>query len=77
MKISDKVVLLIAIAYLIFHFLIIIDLLPKNIVFRGKITSYKTILFLEFFAFFVMLFLGYLILIKNNIIQCKWKKINL
>lgn len=30
-------------------------------------------MFLEFFAFFVMLFLGYLILIKNNNIQCKWK----
>lgn len=52
MKISDKVVLLIAIAYLIFHFLIIIDLLPKNIVFGGKITNYKTILFLEFFCVF-------------------------
>jgi hypothetical protein len=73
MKLSDKIAFGIVTAYSVFHLLIIIGILPQNIVWGGKIIEPKTILYLEFAALFIMLFLGFLILVKTKIVQWNWQ----
>ncbi len=69
MKLSDKIAFGIVTGYSVFHLLILLGVLPQNIVWGGKIIEPKTILYLEFAALFIMLFLGFLILVKNQ--NCK------
>lgn len=69
MRFSEKVVLCIVSIYCVLHILILVQLLPYHIVWGGKIESIKTIYFLEGIALVVMLFLGFIIAMKNKIIQ--------
>lgn len=69
MRFSEKVVLLIVSMYCVLHILILVQLIPYHIVWGGKIESIKTICFLEGVALVVMLFLGFIIAMKNKIIQ--------
>lgn len=69
MRFSEKVVLLIVSMYCVLHILILVQLIPYHIVWGGKIESIKTIYFLEGVALVVMLFLGFIIAMKNKIIQ--------
>lgn len=73
MKLSDKIALGIVLYYSVFHVLILVGILPQNIVWGGKILEPKTILLLEFAALFIMLFLGFLILIKTKILKWNWQ----
>jgi hypothetical protein len=73
MKLSDKIAFGIVTGYSVFHLLILLGILPQNIVWGGKIIEPKTILYLEFAALFIMLFLGFLILIKTKIVQWNWQ----
>ena len=73
MKLSDRIALGIVTGYSVFHVLILIGALPQNIVWGGKIIEPKTILYLEFAALFIMLFLGFLILVKTKIVQWNWQ----
>ena len=72
-KLSDKIAFGIVTGYSVFHLLILIGILPRNIVWGGKIIEPKTILYLEFASLFIMLFLGFLILIKTKIVQWNWQ----
>lgn len=69
MKILEKTVLAIATAYSMLHLLIITQVIPFDIVWGGKITSVKTMYLMESIALLTMLFLGLVILMKNNIIK--------
>lgn len=73
MKIPDKIVLCISSAYILFHTLILLGILPQNIVWGGQALAPATILLLESFAILVMLFLSFLILMKNKWIKYKWQ----
>lgn len=69
MKISEKIILIIVVGYCLLHLLIILQIIPLNIVWGGKIESIDTIYVLEGVALIVMLFLGVVILMKNRIIK--------
>lgn len=73
MKLSDKIALGIVSGYSVFHLLILIGFLPQNIVWGGKIIEPKTILYLEFAVLVIMLFIGFLILVKTKIVQWNWQ----
>ncbi|WP_147677426.1 hypothetical protein [Algibacter pacificus] len=73
MKLSDKIAFGIVTGYSVFHLLILLGIIPQNIVWGGKIIEPKTILYLEFAALFIMLFLGFLILVKTKIVQWNWQ----
>jgi len=69
MKLLDKITLVIVSAYSIFHLLIILQIIPFNIVWGGKIESIDTIYVLEGVALVIMVFLGVVIAMKNRIIK--------
>lgn len=73
MKILDKIVFLVFLGFSIFHLLVILNLIPQNIVWGGKFDEPSTIILLELFALLVMLFLAFLILSKNKLIDWQWK----
>lgn len=69
MKNSEKLVLAIVFAYLFLHLLILLQVIPQNIVWGGKIESKITIYVLEGIALVTMLFIGVVIMMKNRIIK--------
>ncbi|MFX0557721.1 hypothetical protein ACOCEA_13050 [Maribacter sp. CXY002] len=73
-NVFGKIALGIVISYVLFHLLILLQLIPSNVVWGGKIVQPKTILFLEGAALLVMLFLGALILMKTKVIPNKWQE---
>ncbi|TLF44426.1 hypothetical protein [Maribacter aurantiacus] len=64
----------IVMAYVLFHILILLQLIPSHVVWGGKIMEPKTILILEWVALLVMLFLGSVILMKTKVIPNKWQE---
>ncbi|RRQ48382.1 hypothetical protein DZC72_11770 [Maribacter algicola] len=73
-NIFGRTALGIVMAYVLFHILILLQLIPSHVVWGGKIMEPKTILILEWVALLVMLFLGSLILMKAKVIRWKWQE---
>lgn len=73
MKTPDKIVLIISTGYVLFHLLIMLGILPDTIVWGGKALSPSTLIILELTAIFVMSFIIFLILLKNNRLRWKWQ----
>ena len=69
MKNSEKIALVIAIAYCILHLSIILQIIPYSIVWGGKIKSDVEMYVLEGIALVIMSFLGIAISMKNRIIK--------
>lgn len=69
MKTSDTTSLAIVFCYGIFHLFIILQIIPFNIVWGGKIRSIETILIFEGIAFLIMSFLGVVLAMKNRIVK--------
>ncbi|WP_324719363.1 hypothetical protein [Salinimicrobium sp. HB62] len=69
MKNIDNTVLVIAAAYCLLHLLILLQIMPLNIVWGGKIESVDTIYILEGIALVTMAFPGLVIMIKKRIIK--------
>lgn len=61
--------LFIVFAYCLFHLLVLFGVLPFSIVWGGQVASMKTLYYLEGVAISVMLFLGFLIAMKNRLIK--------
>lgn len=61
--------LFIVFAYCIFHLLVLIGVIPFSIVWGGQVAPMKTLYYLEGVALSVMLFLGFLIAMKNRLIK--------
>ena len=73
-NVFGRIALGIVMAYVLFHILILLQLIPSHVVWGGKIVEPKTILILEWVALLVMLFLGSLILMKAKVIRWKWQE---
>lgn len=69
MKLSEKIILFFVVAYSALHLLILFQIVPFIIVWGGRIKSEQTMYLMEGFAFLSMLFLGSVILMKNNIVK--------
>ncbi len=69
MKNSEKIILVIAATYCVIHLLILLQVIPLNIVWGGKIESINTIYVLEGLAFVIMSFLVMVLIMKNRIIK--------
>jgi len=69
-----KITLGIIITYILFHVLILLQLIPSHVVWGGKIVEPKTILLLVWVALLVLLSLGALILMKTKLIPNKWQE---
>ncbi|MDO6810967.1 hypothetical protein Q4603_20265 [Zobellia galactanivorans] len=73
-NVFGRIALGIVIAYVLFHVLILLQFIPSNVVWGGKIIEPKTMLVLEWVALLVLLFLGSLILMKTKVIPNKWQE---
>ncbi len=73
-NVFGRIALGIVMAYVLFHVLILLQLIPIHVVWGGKIVEPKTMLILEWVALFVLLFLGALILMKTKVISNKWQE---
>lgn len=73
-NVFESISLGIVMAYVLFHILILLQFIPSQLVWGGKIVEPKTILILEWVALLVMLFLGSLILMKTKVIPNKWQE---
>lgn len=69
MKNAEKIVLVIVAAYCVLHLLIMLQIIPSNIVWGGRIESNKALYVLEGVALAIMAFLGVVIAMKNRIIK--------
>ncbi|WP_275615642.1 hypothetical protein [Flagellimonas yonaguniensis] len=69
MKMSEKVILVILSGYCILHLSILLQIVPHNIVWGGKIESIERLYVLEGLALATMLFLIAVIAMKNRIIK--------
>lgn len=68
-KLLEKIALIIIVAYCVLHLFIILQIIPSNIVWGGKVKSAHTIYILEVVSLLVMSFLGFLMAMKNRIIK--------
>lgn len=64
MKILEKIAFWVFVFYTIFHVLILIQVIPFDFVWGGKVTSMDTIYILESIGFIVMLFLSVIMAMK-------------
>lgn len=69
MKTSEKVILVIVVGYGLLHSYILLQIVPHNIVWGGKIDSIEKLYLLEGFALATMLFLGMVLAMKIKIIK--------
>lgn len=76
-NVFGRIALGIVMAYILFHTLILLQLIPSHVVWGGKIVEPITIIILEWVAILVLLFLGALILMQTKVIPNKWQDKNL
>lgn len=69
MKTSEKIILVMVVGYCIMHLSILLQILPHNIVWGGKIESMEILYVLEGLALVIMLFLGAIVAMKNRLIK--------
>lgn len=69
MKTSEKITLVIVAGYCLLHLSILLQIVPNNIVWGGKIDSIEKLYLLEGFALATMLFLGMALAMKIKIIK--------
>jgi len=69
MKTSEKIILVIVAGYCLLHLSILLQIVPHNIVWGGKIDSIEKLYLLEGLALATMLFLGAVVAMKNRIIK--------
>jgi hypothetical protein len=69
MKTSEKITLVIVAGYCLLHLSILLQIVPHNIVWGGKIDSIEKLYLLEGFALATMLFLGMVLAMKIKIIK--------
>lgn len=68
MKLSQKIALIIIVAYCIFHVLVLFQIIPYTIVWGGKIKSISEMYILEGVALIIMLFIGLILSIKSRLV---------
>jgi hypothetical protein len=69
MKLSQKIALIIIVAYCIFHVLILLQIIPYTIVWGGKIKSISEMYILEGVALIIMLFIGLILSMKSKLVK--------
>ena len=69
MKTSEKIILVIVVGYCLLHLSILLQIVPQNIVWGGKIDSVEKLYLLEGPALAIMLFLGAVVAMKSRIIK--------
>tara|TARA_R110002072_G_scaffold95197_27_gene209942 strand:- start:14274 stop:14657 length:384 start_codon:yes stop_codon:yes gene_type:complete len=69
MKLSQKIALIIVIAYCIFHVLVLFKIIPYHLVWGGKIKSVNEMYILEGVALTIMLFIGAILSMKSRLVK--------
>lgn len=69
MKLSQKIALVIVVAYCIFHVLVLFQIIPYTIVWGGKIKSISEMYILEGMALIIMLFIGAVLYMKSRLLK--------
>lgn len=69
MKLSQKIALIIIVAYCIFHVLVLFQIIPYTIVWGGKIKSIAEMYILEGVALIIMLFIGSILSMKSRLVK--------
>ncbi len=69
MKARVKIVLIIVVFYIILHSLILLKAIPYTIVWGGKISSPQIMCRLEIVALITMLFLGFVVIVKSELLK--------
>lgn len=69
MKLSQKIALIIVIAYCIFHVLVLFQIIPYHLVWGGKIKSVNEMYILEGVALTIMLFIGTILSMKSRLVK--------
>ncbi|WP_298262383.1 hypothetical protein [uncultured Lutibacter sp.] len=69
MKLSQKIALIIIVAYCIFHVLVLFQIIPYTIVWGGKIKSFNEMYILEGVALTIMLFIGAILSMESRLVK--------
>lgn len=69
MKLSQKIALIIIVAYCIFHALVLFQIIPYNIVWGGRVKAISEMYILEGVALIIMLFIGAVLSMKNRLLK--------
>lgn len=69
MKLSQKIALIIVIAYCMFHTMVLLQVIPYNLVWGGNLKSVKEMYIFEGFALAVMLFIAVILSMKTKLIK--------
>jgi hypothetical protein len=69
MKLSQKIALIIIVAYCIFHVLVLFQIIPFNVVWGGNIKSISEMYILEGVALIIMLFIGAVLSMKSRLVK--------
>ncbi|GAA4806830.1 hypothetical protein [Litoribaculum gwangyangense] len=69
MKLSQKIALIIIVAYCIFHVLILLQIISYTIVWGGKIKSISEMYILEGVSLIIMLFIGLILSMKSRLVK--------
>ncbi|MBI9041818.1 hypothetical protein [Lutibacter sp.] len=69
MKLSQKIALIIIVAYCIFHVLVLFQIIPYTIVWGGKIKAISEMYILEGVSLIIMLFIGTVLSMKSRLLK--------